>query len=321
VIELLVAAASSCAGALFGFLFGIPRGSMQSNTEERVAKPNNYRPSNSLEQVTEWLTKILVGAGLIELAKISGALNAAGIAVAGAFNSAPSGTAIVTKAVIVSFVVYGFLVAFLWTRIYYSRLQALGDKDIWDALNDARQQAIHEKESKEEALSILEGVAAGAIPTRQAGPRRAQVSAKSSTSPQETDEWPDEVRAKVEEFKNAPNDWNDDTAGRIFRGASQEAHGKILEGEIVKELRSALVVNLRVRTKTGERLEGPVSLLLHPSFTKSVMEVQPEGDRAEARITAGGWFTVVAIIDKGNTVLSYNLKQLPNAPEWFKQGG
>jgi len=239
VIELLVAAASSCAGALFGFVFGIPRGPVQSNTEERLAKPNNYRPSNSLEQVTEWLTKILVGAGLIELAKISGALNAAGIGVAGAFNSAPSGTAIVTKAVIVSFVVYGFLVAFLWTRIYYSRLQALGDKDIWDALNDARQQAIHEKESKEEALSLLEGVAAGAIPTRQAGPRRAQVSAKSSTSPQETDEWPDEVRAKVEEFKNAPNDWNDDTAGRIFRGASQEAHGKILEGEIVKELRSA----------------------------------------------------------------------------------
>jgi hypothetical protein len=220
----------------------------------------------------------------------------------------------------VAFLVYGFLVAFLWTRIYYSRLQALGDKDIWDALNDAQQQAIREKESKEEAYSILEGVAAGSIPTPQAMPRSVALTAKSLQAAEERENWPDDIRLKVEQFKQAPNDWGDDTAARIFRGAPSEANGKRLEAEIVKELRRALVIDVRVVEKSGQPLEGPVMFLLHPSFSKSVLEVQPQGSRADARVTAGEWFTVVAILDHGNTVLSYNLKQLPNAPEWFKQG-
>jgi len=303
---------------LFGFLFGIPRVPPQPETPNNTTPASNYRPSNSLEQVTEWLTKILVGAGLVQLTKFSGALGLLGRTVKDSFNPAPEGIEVVTQFVVVAFIVYGFLITFLWTRIYYSRLQALSDKNIQDALSQALQEASRQTQAKEQALSIAADLATGAITTPSTPATEA--TAKGLPAAEKTESWPEDVKTKVEEFKTAPNNWSDDTAARLFRGAPEEANGKVIEADLVAELRRAAVINLRVRTKAGEPLDGPVTFLLHPSFTKSVLEVHPKGDRAETRITAGEWFTVVAILDSGKTVLSYDLRKLPNAPVWFTGG-
>src|SRR5690242_13002216 len=80
-IEALIGTATLSVGGLLGFLFGIPRTTRPRPSEapgsddgRRDMSTTPYEPSNNLEQVADWLTKILVGVGLVELGTLGGAL-------------------------------------------------------------------------------------------------------------------------------------------------------------------------------------------------------------------------------------------------------
>ena len=74
-------------GATIGFLFGIPRVLQQDVTPARSsdagAAPSvtsatyNLRVNTNLEQISDWLTKIFVGLGLVELQRVPDHLNRA----------------------------------------------------------------------------------------------------------------------------------------------------------------------------------------------------------------------------------------------------
>jgi hypothetical protein len=317
--ELLVAIAAMSVGGLLGFLFGLPRTPEQSERRDKSTsdRPSYYRPSNNLEQVSDWFTKILIGVGLVELAKLSNALNNLGTAVATSLKNPPPGTDVVTQIVVVSFLIFGFLASFLWARIYYGALQAISDKDVYDQLEKAKREVLIEKASKEIALSIASDIEQGQITTPATSASREEKT-RDFREPPEVATWPEDVRMKFEEFIKTPSDWNDDTAARIFRNPPSEANGKILEADLLMELRRSAVINLRVSSTNNQPLEGQVTFVLHPSFTKPVLTVRPKGAVAETKITAGEWFTVVAILDHGKTVLSYDLRKMAGAPDWFK---
>src|SRR5262249_23262070 len=62
-VAFLVAGASFVSGCLVGFLFAIPR-TVQGEEGSKVSGPSQqtqYRPNTNLEQISDWLTKILVG--------------------------------------------------------------------------------------------------------------------------------------------------------------------------------------------------------------------------------------------------------------------
>ena len=88
----LGAGASLFVGFLLGFIFCIPRtpnrnnapanpgaGGTASGTQpvpSSAAPPSSSVQTNSnLEEISDWLTKIIVGVGLVELSKIPGKLN------------------------------------------------------------------------------------------------------------------------------------------------------------------------------------------------------------------------------------------------------
>ena len=75
---LLLSLASGSIGGLLGFLFGIPRTARQGSQEGRANVPDAAKTSGAgttlrqgektnIEENADWLTKILVGAGLVEL--------------------------------------------------------------------------------------------------------------------------------------------------------------------------------------------------------------------------------------------------------------
>lgn len=309
VAELMVGTAALAVGALVGFLFGIPRGPADATESAAPATPNDYRPSNSLEQVSEWLTKILVGAGLVQLTQIKTALHSLGGAVTGSLSAPPPGTGLVSQLVAVVFVVYGFLMSFLWTRLYYSQLQTYFDRKL-------RVAYVTEQKKKEQYRAIASDLAANAITTPKTPATEIRALRPASL---ENSEWPLEVRRKLDEFLTAPNNWNDDTAARVFRVTSNSDKGKVLEAHCDGDLRSSVAITLRVRSTTSTPLENPVLFCLHPSFSQRVIEVEPTGDRAETKIVAREWFTVVAILDNGNTLLALDLRKMPDAPAWFKR--
>ena len=66
----LAAAAAGAAGLFAGFLFGVPHYNAKDIAQQATAHHETYIPSTNLEQVADWLTKILLGAGLVQIGSL-----------------------------------------------------------------------------------------------------------------------------------------------------------------------------------------------------------------------------------------------------------
>jgi len=106
----LLAAAASMLGGLVGFLFGIPR-ALQG------ADGNSSLVNTNLEQISDWLTKILVGVSLTQLTELPTKLWNAAELVAPIFAPLEEAEAIAAT-VIVSFAILGFFAGYLCTRLF-----------------------------------------------------------------------------------------------------------------------------------------------------------------------------------------------------------
>lgn len=312
--ELLVAAAALSVGGFLGFLFGIPRGLVKNNTDDE--HPNNgssidYRPSNNLEQISDWLTKILIGVGLVELREIRGILGSIGQAVENSLPGALTSTKVITQAVVVVFVVLGFYISFLWTRIYYGPLQMFTDNEV---IRRLRIRVVTLK-------TVVNQFAKGEIATPDIASVAKEQKAASPSDAEDQTEWTPAVLEKIKKFTESKKDWNSNPTRDIFGDLPNQDKGRRLEPKIKVTLSSSLVIDLTVRrvSRKSDPLVGTVAFLLHPTFKTPVIYTTADGDSATIKISPSGWFTVIAIMDKGDTILSYDLSKLPNAPQWFKE--
>lgn len=137
-------------GMLLGFLFGIPR-SLPSGTvnmppaEERsngkrrsgdepaameatagasntifLGTPSPMEINSNLVEVSDWLTKIIVGVGLIELKSLPATAQGVAAFIAPSLAIDPDTAKAVVGGVMLFFSVHGFLIGYLLTRIYLS---------------------------------------------------------------------------------------------------------------------------------------------------------------------------------------------------------
>lgn len=124
---LFMAGASTLAGAVIGFLFGVPRrqsSSQTSNEDESTSGTRAYRPNTNLEQISDWLTKIIVGVGLVQFPEIIHFFKAIANDAGPAFGTPPSGKIIALSIVIHYMLVgffQGFLLAYLWLPGAFAR--------------------------------------------------------------------------------------------------------------------------------------------------------------------------------------------------------
>lgn len=147
-VACLWALSSLSAGGAVGFLFGIPKISIRKDSVPDAsttgaaatgtgapARAPNLRPNTNLEEVSDWLTKIIVGLGLVnlghmgeEVARISA--NAA----SGWPNvSGPQGVSIAT-ALITGFATTGFLASYVYTRLFLQGAFDRGDQGLGEAI-------------------------------------------------------------------------------------------------------------------------------------------------------------------------------------------
>jgi hypothetical protein len=111
----LIASGPLALGALLGFLFGIPRVQLAASSDADSAAAMVYQPNTSLEQVSDWLTKLLIGVGLTQLAQLPEGLSA--IAKLGAQSIGSDATPGVVAAMCVFFAIGGFLIGYNVTRL------------------------------------------------------------------------------------------------------------------------------------------------------------------------------------------------------------
>jgi len=112
---LVLAGASLFSGVLVGFLFGIPKTLQRKADESSSVSGADYLPNTNLEEISDWLTKMLVGVGLVELGQIPKAIDSVAAYWERCFG--PACPRPFAAGLIVYFSVIGFLLGYLWTRL------------------------------------------------------------------------------------------------------------------------------------------------------------------------------------------------------------
>jgi hypothetical protein len=169
-ISVMLATASAIAGAALGFLFGIPRGrragevEIQTEPAPRKTPPSGQatpgregegrrevaiRPNTNLEDISDWLTKILVGVGLTQLGTIADGLRRLGSALAPALGDATSSAAF-GLTLVISFTAIGFLVGYLWTRFYLGAAFQRAETEVEREVTDVRRELEEVKQMQDE---------------------------------------------------------------------------------------------------------------------------------------------------------------------------
>lgn len=145
-VLMLIGGAAGLAGALLGFLFGIPKvlqnAAVQASTGDAnhaaSASPTRHVTNTNLEEVSDWLSKMLVGVGLTQLLLAPSALwRASGKLADGLALSGGGQTAI--SMIIVYFSIVGFLTGYLMTRLYLSNALARADRTLQDIHKDVKE--------------------------------------------------------------------------------------------------------------------------------------------------------------------------------------
>jgi len=140
-VSFLWALAWLVTGFLFGFVFGIPKvlkpdttGSGAASAGAGTGASPSLKVNTNLEDISDWLTKILVGATLTQLIKVPGAVKKAAwfMSKGDASSSAVSFNA----ALLLYFAVLGFLSGYLMTRMFFAVAFARADgaPDHWGAI-------------------------------------------------------------------------------------------------------------------------------------------------------------------------------------------
>jgi hypothetical protein len=126
-------AAALFAGMLLGFLFGLPKTiDLRSGAKARLTTNTN------LDQISDWLTKILVGLGLVQIGKLTHGVSKLGDSLVPGLGGG-SGAKAFAVALLMYSVLDGFLVGYIWTRIDLSKRFREAAEDL-----DPKEQALDE---------------------------------------------------------------------------------------------------------------------------------------------------------------------------------
>jgi hypothetical protein len=123
----MVSMAAAAIGALFGFLFAVPRTPV-AHHEATITPHSTKLPNTNLEQISDWLTKVLVGATLTQMARIPDAAREVFNSVGGSLGVGDSGV-IFTGATILFGLTAGFILGWLATRTWVGRMLTAADDD------------------------------------------------------------------------------------------------------------------------------------------------------------------------------------------------
>ena len=134
-VDLLVAGAAASAGALFGFVFGIPR-TLDPASRAAVATATSQGGSGAastalmaantnLERISDWLTTLLIGATLVQIKDIAAWVGGLG---KGLFEGGKAANDAVIPVIVIYFFALAFLGVYLITRLYLTSafVQTLG---------------------------------------------------------------------------------------------------------------------------------------------------------------------------------------------------
>ena len=128
-------------GAAIGFLFGIPKILQGSKTAASEKQQQDYQlhVNTNLTEISDWLTKIIVGLGLVKLTKLPPYITSLAVALADGIRDKDRGVAMAfAYGTISCFTISGFLFGYLFTRLYLSKALSIADQESQESLQQLK---------------------------------------------------------------------------------------------------------------------------------------------------------------------------------------
>jgi hypothetical protein len=129
-VGVLASLAAFVVGCFVGFMLGIPRavssGELRQNQSAAAAAGSSgLGASSNLAEISDWLTKLVLGAGLVELTRLGGPVArlidnvAAGLIPSGASAASVQTAKVMAGAIIFGYVIMGLLDGYIVTTTWY----------------------------------------------------------------------------------------------------------------------------------------------------------------------------------------------------------
>jgi hypothetical protein len=308
-------------GAFVGLLFGIPRAKPAPATgaDPKATSGANAPRSevnNNLIEVSDWLTKIIVGVGLVQLNSLPAKLKLLASPLAACLR-ADCGLA-AAIGIIVFFGFAGFLAGYINARTFITAMFDVFDRGL-------SRPELEKLKALETTMDLIAEDANAPRPGQSlSATTKASEPAKSienwklnlhSTEPVASVAATESVGEKAEE------DASDDPNKGAF-GGSPVANGRSLQASIkpmAGAQSSACWIELIVNSVDSSRpLTGTVTLFLHPSFGRHAQyDLKVVNGIARDTILSWGVFTVGVIADGGETKLELDLATVTGGTKRF----
>jgi hypothetical protein len=134
----LTSGAAFFVGGITGFVFGVPR----TRTADDIFGSRRHDNTN-LEEISDWLTKILVGLGLVEFRPVIDFLGSISAQIGAPIDAGQGGANLVALSSLLFGFICGFVYFYLWARVWFQHVP--------DNLQDsaAAAAAAHQRSSSE----------------------------------------------------------------------------------------------------------------------------------------------------------------------------
>lgn len=313
-------------GFFTGTLFGMPK--------RNATDSSDYTLNNSLVEISEWLTKIIVGLGLVNLREIPEYLYNLGQFVKKDSNN-QNYVDFYAMSILVYFSVLGLYVGYNYMRLVLSPKYKIVDDNMLKKIEQVTEKL---KETKKEnvklqdeisiksdaAQNLLKIVNKPDIPIEDI-----QIASAEIANRPDVNETEGNIQSYVANMINAAK--TKLKTGLVVNPIDPQQGqwgGKAINNE--RELSASVTeiskgfyeIDLSVKSTNNDNPlnSGEVVLLaLHSTFGDPPFRLLTvENGVAQVKLISYGSFTIGAYADRGNTELELNLAALPNVSEYFK---
>ncbi|MBS1520696.1 MAG: hypothetical protein JST50_06860 [Bacteroidetes bacterium] len=311
---LAVTGAVYLGGCAMGFLFAIPK-SVQGKpvpvaNAQASDKNDDYNDNTSLEEISDWLTKIIVGLSLTQFNQILDRIDQAAIKISEALKHPGNDLYVFSYGLIVFYFIAGLTIGYMWTRIDFRKILTKSKKDL-ETIKKLQKENSSLKERKEEFIDLINN------------PKQdLTFSDLKQTDELDDPNLQDEIATIVRQTQTKhPDDLHKEKwGGKSYSNMRQ------LTVEVSPTLISDLFkVRITVSCVDDKTFRGPVAILLHDTFKPMIRILNASKKQTVfLEILSYEAFTVAALSDieqKDSTIdyinLELDINDLPNLPKSF----
>jgi hypothetical protein len=337
-IGLLLALASFIACFFTGTLFGMPKRNNKNGAK------NDYALNNGLIEISDWLTKIIVGLVLINLKEIPSYFISLGEYVSISTKYKGELLNIYTIGIVIYFGFLGLYIGYNYMRLVLSnKYKKADDRLLRKALEDEKEKVLKIKEEcnqKDLKINQIESIIKDqeqitkTLIKKINEPEILQTDIKSVVQKMVHSKEVNDDKKTIELYVNKMMadaklklqkglTFNDSDPQNDQWGKHAIHNERQLTATVIEETKGLYKIELKVNSTNPDsnplHSSDLVLFALHSSFgDPPIRLVKVENQCAKLELYTNRSFTVGAFVDKGKTELELNLAELPDVSYYFK---